>query len=91
MGITPDWPAEIAVLARRCDEMNDSEREQAIGRIVQAVGPKATLFLVQRLLADDQRGSQRAMYALQGMNSDEAARLVLEACPIPRGRIRSGP
>jgi tetratricopeptide (TPR) repeat protein len=85
LGITPDWPAEMAVMARRCDEMNDSERDQAISRITQTVGARSVLFLVQRLISSDVRGSQRAMYALQSFNSDEVARLVLSAVPNPQG------
>jgi hypothetical protein len=86
LGITPDWPAEVAVLARRCDQMdNPGECEQSVNRVAQTMGERAVTFLIQRILADDGGGAQQAEYALQRNNREDVAWRVIEAIPSPRG------
>jgi tetratricopeptide (TPR) repeat protein len=77
LGIGSDWPAEMALLVRHYDGLNEGERQQTMYRLSQGLGDKAVPFLVQRLASDNPREAQNAFYALQRLNSDEAASGIL--------------
>lgn len=78
LGITPDWPSEAVLLARRFDQMNNEERLNAMNRISQMLGPKAATFFIQQLMSDDRALAELADYAIQSTKSDDVARQVLD-------------
>ncbi|MBL7222446.1 MAG: hypothetical protein ISS72_01205 [Candidatus Brocadiae bacterium] len=83
LGISPDWPAEIALLVRHYERLNDGERHQALQRLTAAVGDKAVPFLVLRLGKGSSREANTALQHLYGLNKEAAWKQVIRLLPEP--------
>ncbi|HPD17478.1 MAG TPA: hypothetical protein PLE19_21275 [Planctomycetota bacterium] len=64
LGIGPDWPADIVLLVRHFDDMQQHERSNAIYRIAQ-LGAKAVPFLLKRMETGTPSEANWALNALQ--------------------------
>ena len=84
LGITPDWPSEMILLARHYDQLPDNERQQALYRMGQMLGARAVPFLVQRLASENPSEARAAVAGLQNIRDDEAAREVIALIPEPK-------
>jgi len=84
LGITPDWPSEMILLARHYDQLPDQERQQALYRMGQMLGVRAVPFLVQRLASENPNEARAAIAGLQNIRDDEAAREVIALIPEPK-------
>ena len=84
LGITPDWPSEMILLARHYDQLPDRERQQALYRMGQMLGVRAVPFLVQRLASENSNEAMAAIAGLQNIRDDEAAREVIALIPEPK-------
>ncbi|HET6442421.1 MAG TPA: hypothetical protein VFH53_08595 [Phycisphaerae bacterium] len=84
LGITPDWPSEMILLARHYDQLPDQERQQALYRMGQMLGVRAVPFLVQRLASENPNEARAAISGLQNIRDDEAAREVIALIPEPK-------
>ena len=84
LGITPDWPSEMILLARHYDQLPDQERQQALYRMGQMLGVRAVPFLVQRLASENPSEARAAIAGLQNIRDDEAAREVIALIPEPK-------
>jgi len=83
LGITPDWPAEMALQARHIARMEENERARTIGNIAQALKEKAVPFLLDRM-AQATRDADSALTYLRRMDSDDAYRKVLDLLGEPK-------
>jgi tetratricopeptide (TPR) repeat protein len=84
LGITPDWPSEMILLARHYDQLPDQERQQALYRMGQMLGVRAVPFLVQRLASENPNEARAAIAGLQNIRDDEAARQTIALIPEPK-------
>ena len=84
LGISPDWPSEMILLARHYDQLPDQERQQALYRMGQMLGVRAVPFLVQRLASESSNEARAAIAGLQNIRDDEAAREVIALIPEPK-------
>lgn len=64
LGIGPEWPADIILLVRHYDNLQEHERSNAIYRIG-ALGPKGVPFLIRRMEIGSRNEAAWALNALQ--------------------------
>lgn len=83
LGIGPDWPADIVLLIRHYDNLQEHERSSAIYRIA-SMGPRAVPFLVKRIEAGSRNEASWALNALQRQSSDEACQEIIRLIPEPK-------
>ncbi len=81
-GITPDWPSELALLARHYARLNESEQQNAIRRIAEKLEEKAAIFLASRLTGKDHEATQ-ALSSIRSSNSAKLAAELIEAVGEP--------
>lgn len=85
LGITPDWPAELALLARHYQGLADAnQRSQTMHRISEQLKEKGVPFLVVQMAGED-REARQAFDLLREMGSDAAWQKVLEVLREPKG------
>lgn len=83
LGIGPDWPADIVLLVRHFDDMQQHERSNAIYRIAQ-LGAKAVPFLLKRMETGTPNEANWALNALQQRaNSPEVCEEVIRLLAEP--------
>jgi len=100
LGISPDWPSEMVLLVRHYDRLGESERREALRRIVSVLAEKAVPFLLQRLADANPGEADYAINCLAGLSTDEAPRQVIallkeptnpyEAKALAWARMRTG-
>ena len=89
LGITPDWPADLALLARHYDAMTSNERRNAMRRIAEGLKEKAVIFLVSKMADSDSNQAQYAMNYLMGIHSTAACRKVIELVGEPANAFQT--
>jgi len=84
LGIGPQWPADIVLLVRHFDQLQQHERSNAIYRIAR-LGPKAVPFLVRRMEVGTTNEANWAVNALQQRGSNpEVCREVIRLITKPK-------
>jgi tetratricopeptide (TPR) repeat protein len=90
LGVTPDWPADLVLLARHYEQMTDrNERYEAMRRISQTLREKAVPFLVLRMESDDPNESQNALSYFRSYGSDDAYRKFIELVKEPKNAAQT--
>jgi len=81
LGIGPEWPADVVLLVRHYDQMQEHERSSAISRIAN-LGAKAVPFLIRRMETGSPNEANWALNALQRPRGsdvhEEIVRLIQE-------------
>ncbi|MBM4034483.1 MAG: tetratricopeptide repeat protein [Planctomycetes bacterium] len=83
LGIGPDWPADIALMVRHYDNMQEHERSNAIYRIA-SMGPRGIPFLIKRMETGSPNEASWAVNALQRPQSDEAYQEIIRLIGEPK-------
>lgn len=83
LGITPDWPADLALMARHYDRLDEKKRDEVTWRIARDLGEKAVPFLVDRLGSDVVEDADEALSALQFIATRESWQAVIECLKAP--------
>jgi len=83
LGIGPEWPADLVLLVRHYDNMQEHERSNAIYRLAN-MGAKAIPFLVKRLETGSPNEANWAVNALQRPMSDEAYQELIRLIGEPK-------
>jgi len=75
LGVTPEWPAELVLLARHFDQQPRHMRYDALRRIA-AIGLPAVPFLVSRLAKGDSNDANYALNLIQSMTDPHVPELI---------------
>lgn len=86
LGITPDWPAELALQARHVERIDEQERYTFYNRLAVELKDKAIVFLVNRLKSSP-RDAELAANSLRRMESEDFYRRMIELIGEPGGPI----
>ncbi len=85
LGITPEWPAELALLARHYNRLTDlGRRQDALKRIAAKLGAKAVPILIVGLAAPEPAEAESALNCLKRIDSEESARMVVKILTEPK-------
>ncbi len=82
LGVTPEWPAELVLLARHFDQQPRHTRYDALRRIG-AIGTPAVPFLVSRLAKGEPNDANYALNFIQSMTDPRVPELIISLIKEP--------
>jgi len=84
LGITPDWPADLILLARYYDRMPQLDRRRrALRRVADALKEKAVPLLITAMASPKADEAECALVALKRINTEVVCRAVVEQLKEP--------
>jgi len=84
LGITPDWPPDLADLARKYESLPPHQQTQALNRLATVLKEKAASFILFRLSQGADHEAEPALRALQTLPPSLIAPRVLKELSNPQ-------
>ena len=85
LGITPDWPADLTLLARYYDRMHKLDRRRkALRRVADALKEKAVALLIAAMAAPKADEAECALVALKRINTEVVCRALVDQLKKPQ-------
>lgn len=84
LGITPDWPADLILLARYYPRTRDLDRRRdALRRIADTMQEKAVPLLVEAMASESEAEGGYALVCFKRINSEKVCRKLLDVLKKP--------